>query len=119
MVKKVEGFIKDFVSLLQIARIYTIEHPKFNQALQSVFKSLKEILLEKETLTFGFIGGEIAFENEIFFELSKKIKDTIDFFKKKDIEKITFYKNISQEEMVNFINYLCIPLEEFKNLELK
>ncbi|MCM8830942.1 MAG: HD domain-containing protein [Candidatus Omnitrophica bacterium] len=119
MIKKVEVFIKDFVSLLQTAKIYTVDHPKFNQVLQLVFKNLREILSEKEKLTFGFVDDEVAFENEIFFELSKKIKDIIDFFKKRDIEKITFYKDISQEEMINFINYLCIPFEEFKNFDQK
>jgi len=112
MMEKIEQFIKKLVTCLQIAKIYTSSHPKFTEGLDATYESLTEVLREKHEFTVGIIGEEIAYEREIFFELSQKIKAAIGLLKKKGIERITFIKGIEKDELSKFIEYLAIPETE-------
>ncbi|MCK9615728.1 MAG: HD domain-containing protein [Candidatus Omnitrophica bacterium] len=112
MMEKIEQYIKRLIICLQIAKIYTSSHPKFNEGLNAAFDSLTDVLRERQEFTIGIIGGELAYEREIFFELSQKIKSAITVLKKKGIERITFTKGIDKEELSKFIEYLAIPETE-------
>ena len=109
MMGKIEQYIKRLIVCLQVAKIYTSSHPKFAEALNATFDSLTDIFREKQEFTVGIIGDELAYEREIFFELSQKIKSAIILLKKKGIERITFVKGIGKEELSKFIDYLAIP----------
>jgi len=112
MMEKIEQFIKKLVTCLQIAKIYTSSHPKFSESLTTTYESLTEVLQEKPEFTVGIIGEEIAYEREIFFELSQKIKAAIGLLKKKGIERITFIKGMEKDDLSKFIEYLAIPETE-------
>lgn len=115
MMEKIEQYIKRLIICLQIAKIYTSNHPKFSEGLNTAFDSLTDILSEKQEFTIGIIGDELAYEREIFFELSKKIKAAISILKKKGIERIIFTKGIDKEELSKFIEYLAIPETEHQD----
>lgn len=112
MMEKIEQFIKKLIICPQIAKIYTSSHPKFTEGLNAAYESLTEVLREKQEFTIGIIGDEVAYEREIFFELSQKIKAAINVLKKKGIERITFIKGIGKEDLLKFIEYLAIPETE-------
>jgi HD-GYP domain-containing protein (c-di-GMP phosphodiesterase class II) len=112
MTDKVERYLKDLFSLLQIAKIYTIQHPKFKDFLDRVYEELRDILREKEELVIGIVGEELAFEREIFFGLSKSVKSVTISLRARGIERIIFYRNLEKEELVKFISYLALPQAE-------
>ncbi|MDD4183770.1 MAG: HD domain-containing protein [Candidatus Omnitrophica bacterium] len=112
MMEKIEQYIKKLITCLQIAKIYTSSHPKFSEGLNAAYESLAEVLREKQEFTVGIVGYELAYEREIFFELSQKIKSAIGVLKKKGIERITFTRGIDKEELLKFIEYLAIPETE-------
>jgi putative nucleotidyltransferase with HDIG domain len=69
-------------------------------------------------LTIGIIGGEFAFEKEIFFELSNRVKTVISLLINKGIERIVFKQSLTKEELVKFIECLSSDDEKFtKNAE--
>ena len=106
MIEKIEKCLKELVVSLQVARIYTTKHPKFEEASNVVFTTLKDILQQNSELTVGIIGDELAYEREIFFDLSKKVKAAIHIFKEKGIERITFSRGIEKDELSKFIEFL-------------
>lgn len=112
MTQGIEQYIKKMIICLQVAKIYTSAHPKFTQGLDAAYESLGDVLREKPEFTIGIIGDELAYEREIFFDLSQKIKAAINVLKKKGIERITFVKGIDKEELSKFIEYLAIPETE-------
>lgn len=112
MIEKIERYLKELIVALQIAKIYTSGHPKFSEFLNQAHKSLTDILGEKEKFTIGIIGEELAFEKEIFFELSKRIKAAILLLKEKGVERITFVRGVGQDELVKFIEYLTTPQQD-------
>ncbi|MDD5069791.1 MAG: HD domain-containing protein [Candidatus Omnitrophica bacterium] len=102
----VESFLIQLVSSFQVARIYTGDHPQFTKAIDKVTSDLDGILKEKETLTIAIVGDEFASDDQIFFDLSKKIKDAINFLKSNNVEKITFKYPVSSDDIKSFVIYL-------------
>lgn len=112
MLEKVEGAIKDLISCMQLARIYPLTHPQVRESLEKAYDSLEQMLQEKDELVIGIVGDELAFQKEIFFELSRMVKPLIRSLKEKGVEKLVFRRGILREELNEFIFFLIVPLEK-------
>lgn len=112
MLDKIQNSFKDLLAALQTAKLYTLSHPMFGKALDKAFFNLQDVLSERENLIIGIIGEELAFEKEIFFELSRIIKPTIIYLKERGIEKFSFYRGLNKEELAKFIEFLTLPKEQ-------
>lgn len=113
---RIELFLKNLMSSWQAARVYGIEHKLFLEALQKAYGSLAVILSDRDELVIGILGRELASGEDIFFELSKRTAQAIDYLKKINVEKITFRRGISREELVKFIAFLITPVENIQLL---
>ncbi|MFH1771472.1 MAG: HD domain-containing phosphohydrolase [Candidatus Omnitrophota bacterium] len=120
MHKEIEQFLKQFILSLQVGRIYTSQHPKFNESVDNVFEKLQEILTERPEVVIGIIGSEFAFEKEIFFDLSQRLSAMITYLKEKGIERLAFSQGIDKDETARCINtiikYNLNPEESLQKL---
>lgn len=91
---------------IQAGKIYTEKHPIFNEFVGRLYDIIQNILLVKKELILGIVSGELAWEDEIFFDLSKKLGTLIDFLKKVRIERIIFQQGLRFEELNQFISFL-------------
>ncbi len=114
MLAKIEIFFRDLLSTLQTAKMYTSEHPMFQKAVDKAFLSLQEVLMERQELVLGVVGEELAFEKEIFFDLSILLKPAILYLKDRGIERIAFYGGVTKDELKSFVVFLAMPKEELK-----
>jgi len=114
MTDKIEVALRDFVSSLQTGRLYPQWHPQFKRSIDKVYLSLQEVLDEKDHFVVGIVGEELAFEKEIFFDLSKTVKPMILYLKERGIERIEFLRGMENEELSNFISFLTLPKEAIK-----
>lgn len=112
--EKIENFLKDLAVSLQIAKIYTTEHPSFKGSIDKTYNNLLDILSIKGELTIGFVGEELAFEKEILFDLSKKLRPVIFSFKERNIEIVSFVRGLVKEELTKLVSYFTIPKDELK-----
>lgn len=108
---KIAIVLKDLLSSLQAAKIYTTDHRLFTDSLDKAYNELKSILADRGELIIGIVGDELASGKEIFFDLSKKLKTIISFFKKRGIERIVFKQPLKREELLRFISCLAKPPE--------
>lgn len=115
MLEKIQDTFKDLMSALQTARLYPNWHPQFKKAIDKANLSLQEALSQRQDLVIGIVGEELAFEKEIFFELSKIEKPLIVYLKERGIEKIQFLHGLEREELSKFISFLVTPKEEIKH----
>jgi putative nucleotidyltransferase with HDIG domain len=115
MLEQVKESFRDFIAAVQIARLYSCTHPQFKAALAKAYESVQIVVKEKEPLVFGIIGDELAFEKEIFFDLSKIERPMIVFLKERGIERIEFHRALTQESMAAFISVLITPKNEIKH----
>ena len=112
MLNKIENSFKDLVSALQSAKLYTTGHPMFAKSLDKAFDSMQEVFKERQEFIIGIIDEELAFEKEIFFDLSKTIKPAILYLKERGIERIIFSRALEKEELFNFIEFLTLSKDE-------
>jgi putative nucleotidyltransferase with HDIG domain len=91
---------------IQAGKIYTESHPTFNEFVRKLYDIIQNILLGKKELTLGIVSGELAWEDEIFFDLSKKLSTLIAFLKESRIERIIFQQGLRFEELSSFISFL-------------
>lgn len=108
---KIEDSIKDVISSLQLAKIYPLEHPKFKESLEKAWMSLLSLLDERDELVIGIIGDEVAFEKEVFFDLSRMVKPLIQYLKEREVEKLVFRRGVTKEELSEFISFLITAKE--------
>ncbi|MGE5197305.1 MAG: HD-GYP domain-containing protein, partial [Deltaproteobacteria bacterium] len=106
----IEIALKDIIASLQTAKLYSTQHAIFKNSVGKAYSSLQSVLKDRPELIIGIIGEELAFEKEIFFDLSKSITPVIAYFKERGIERIVFYSALEEEELGRFIAFLS----EFK-----
>ncbi|MFH0826575.1 MAG: HD domain-containing phosphohydrolase [Candidatus Omnitrophota bacterium] len=115
MLEKIENSFRELIFCLQTARLYPNWHPEFKKSIDKAYLSLEAVLKNRETLVIGLIGEELAFEKEIFFELSKTAKPAIAYLKSRGVEKIEFFRGLKNEELSHLITILTIPKEELQH----
>jgi HD-GYP domain-containing protein (c-di-GMP phosphodiesterase class II) len=94
------------MNAIQAGKIYTGDHPKFKEYLNRLYAVVQEILEDRKELVLGIIGGEAAWEDEIFFHLRGKLGLLIDFLEKNGVERIIFQQGLRFEELREFIIFL-------------
>ncbi|RJO64758.1 MAG: HD domain-containing protein [Candidatus Omnitrophota bacterium] len=114
MLDNIESIIKDLLSVLQMARLYSTVHHEFMKSLDKAYVTFSAAFEGKKELVIGLIGAELAFEKEILFELDKTAGPLISILKNLGIEKMTFYPQLEKEELRLFISFLITPKEEIK-----
>ena len=95
---EVEDLIKLLVNATHERGLYGEEHKLVREAVDNLYMVLNKIFSEREEITIGVIGNEIAFDQKPFYHLSKKIKGFIEYLKKTKFEKITFFKGLQKRE---------------------
>jgi HD-GYP domain-containing protein (c-di-GMP phosphodiesterase class II) len=105
--EKVEIILRDIIASLQMAKLYSTAHVIFKNSVTKAYNNLQDVLKDRTELVIGIIGTELAFEKEIFFELSKLAESMIAYFKEKGIERIVFDSGLQEEELEKFIAFLA------------
>jgi len=112
-VNNVEAAFATFLTAVEVAKLYATAHPRFKKYFDVAFESMQGVLREKEEIVIGIVGDELVFEKEIFFELTKRVKPIISYFKDRKIERIAFRYLMSRQELMAFIDILLLRKEEF------
>jgi len=101
-----------FISLLnaiQSGKIYSEDHPTFKEFVDALYRRLTENLEEHREIVLGIIESELAWEDEIYFELSQRLKSLVDFLQGCGINRIVFKPGLRPEELSKFIVFLTRP----------
>jgi putative nucleotidyltransferase with HDIG domain len=110
--RQVEDFIKSLLACLQVGKIYTRQHPRFEEYISKSYEGLSAIFQDREEVVVGIVEDEFVFEQEIFFDLSKKARAMIDYLKTREVERLAFYRQVSKDEIVAFVEFLLMPPED-------
>jgi putative nucleotidyltransferase with HDIG domain len=101
-----------FFSAIQTAKLYSKNHPLFNETIEKSYKSLKEVLKNKTEIAIGMVDGELACEEDIYFDLSRKLKSSIFYLLDRNIEKIYIHRALNKEELGEFVALLSSSKSE-------
>ncbi|MFA5096308.1 MAG: HD domain-containing phosphohydrolase [Candidatus Omnitrophota bacterium] len=114
MIDRIENSFRELLTCLQTAKLYGPLHPITRKSIEKAHLALQEVLAEKGELVIGIIGEELAFEKEIFFDLSKFLKPMIVYLKERGAERIAFKSGVTPEDLGKFIEFLTLSKEEVK-----
>ena len=106
MVEKIKNALLNLSSAIQAGKIYSRDHPSFQEFIIRAFKALKEVLSRKKELVIGIVEDELAWEGEIFFSLSQKLNALVLYLQEKNIERIVFLPDLAEDELTRFVLFL-------------
>jgi HD-GYP domain-containing protein (c-di-GMP phosphodiesterase class II) len=109
MLKKIKVTLIHLLSAIQTGKIYSAEHPKYHEFIEQAYNSLQEVLKEKKELVIGIVEDELAWEDEIFFDLSQKLRSLVLYLQERGIERIYFNQSLNKAELEKFITFLITP----------
>lgn len=114
MFTNIEAAFKGLLTCLQAYRMYGLSHPMFTKSLDNAYASFEDVLAERQEMVIGIVGEDLAFEKEIFFDLSKFLRPAILYLKERNIERLAFLRGLSKDELRVFIEFIARPKEDFK-----
>lgn len=112
--EKIEKFIRELLSVSQTRNIYGRGHNLTKDAVDRLYLLLKGILEERQEITIGIIGNELAFEKEPFYETSRNMGNFILQLKDIGVEKITFLSGVDKKELADFIDIVTLDSKMLK-----
>jgi len=112
MLNKSKKALIHLFSAMQTAKLYSKDHPLFLESIEKSYKSLKEALENKTEIVVGMVDEELACEEEIYFDLSQKLRSSILYLLDRHIEKIYFHKALNREELSKFVALLSSSKKE-------
>jgi HD-GYP domain-containing protein (c-di-GMP phosphodiesterase class II) len=114
MLAKIEGAFKELLTCLQAVKMYGIAHPMFQRSLDKAYADFEDAFNDRQEIIIGIVGDELACEKEIFFDLGKLLRSAILYLKERNIERISFYRGLSKDELSKFVGVISGPKEDFK-----
>jgi len=90
MKDRIKETISVFFSAVQTGKIYAENHPESLEVTENAFRSMGEIFQNTIELVIGIVDDELAWEDEVFFDLSKKLRSVIYYLKDRNIERASF-----------------------------
>lgn len=94
--------IVQLFSAIKTAKLYSRDHPLFNEAIEKSYESLKNSLENKTEIVIGLVDGELAYEQDIYFDLSRKLKSSILYLLDRNIDKIHIHRALNMDELREF-----------------
>ena len=109
-------FITNLVTCLRLIAIYPPKHPLIVNSLKSVFTSCVQIIAEKKELNLSLSpDNKIVINGESLNDKSSGIvHDFTQYFKKLEIEDVTFTPGITEVEIEQFVRVLVSDKEIIK-----
>jgi len=109
MAADVKHVIISLMNAIQSGKIYAADHPEFAEFVGHLYRDLIKFLAEKKEVVLGIVEGELAWEDEIFFGLSRRVATLIEFLQGSGINRIVFHQGLRLEELSLFIQQLTRP----------
>jgi len=108
--------ISNLVTCLRLISIYPAKHPLIVNSLKSVFTAVCLLLVDKPELNLILSpDNKLTIDGEILNDKnSGAVQDLVPFFKKLEIEDVTFTPGVTESEIEQFIRVLLLDKELIK-----
>jgi HD-GYP domain-containing protein (c-di-GMP phosphodiesterase class II) len=106
MLDKVKASLFIFMNAIQAGKLYVEGHPKTQEFIKRLYLILSEILSTRKEFIIGIVDGELAWGEEIFFDLSNKLRGLISFLEESHIQRVAFQQGLNEDELASFIGFL-------------
>ena len=87
--------------------LYPVGHPAIIQPLQQIYAGCQGILASCAEIRMGILDGILFVEEHLFVSPTPAATELADRFEEKQINGVTIYRGVSQEDLSNFISLLA------------
>ncbi len=111
-------FIASLVTSLRKTSLYPLKHPVVVSSIKEAHSTLRVILSAKDALNVSLSAdNKILIEDSLLSGESSSLAVSLaPYFKKLNIENLTFTSGIAEKELEEFIKILIADAEEIKNI---
>ena len=106
MVERIKSALLNLSSAIQAGKIFSKDHPSYQAFILRAFQALHDCLARNKELVIGIVEDELAWEGEIFFSLSQKLNALVLYLQEKNIERVVFLPDLTEEELSSFVLFL-------------
>ena len=103
MSRQVEDLVRRLAAALRAAELYAAQHPLVQRSSVALHSALTERLNEDPSVIVGLIGDDVVVNEMRLGKGSASLTGFVRGLRDRDIEKITFHRGISQEEVRAFL----------------
>ena len=103
------------VAIAQLV-IYPDRHPRVRQLLEETLALLTGFLAHADQLTFGLTEGKLFIAGELMEEHEPGVLRFIDFFKKLEVDDLTFLPDLTLPELVALVKVMGLKSERIEAL---
>jgi putative nucleotidyltransferase with HDIG domain len=98
-----EEVLRRFAAGVRACQLYAREHPLVARNVEGLLAALKPSLAASPTLTIGIVGGELVVADTPLPKASASMGDLIKRLSDQHIERITFDRGITGDEVLGFM----------------
>jgi putative nucleotidyltransferase with HDIG domain len=112
-----EELVRRLAAALRAAELYAPQHPLVQRSVTALAAGLTEQLAGTSTAVIGFIGDDVVVNDARLGKGSASLTGFVRGLRDRDIEKITFHRGVTAEELHTFLRELAdrkarVPLTE-------
>ena len=101
-----EELLRRFASGVRAAQLYAPEHPLVARSVEGLLGALKPLHQQVPTVPVGIVGQELVVADTPLPKVSAGLKELISKLQAHQIERISFERGITAEEVVGFMMIL-------------
>ena len=102
-----EEFIRRFASAVRSGQLYASDHPLIARNTEALRESLAQLHGEQPQIAVGLVGKDVVVADTLLPKASSTMGELIGRLKAHKIERITFEKGVTPDELVDFTRALA------------
>jgi putative nucleotidyltransferase with HDIG domain len=108
MAGNADDLVRRLAAALRAAELYAPQHPLVQRAAQALFQAITSYLIDASNVIVGFIGDDAVVNDTRLGKGSASLTGFVRGLRDREIEKITFHRGVTAEELQSFLNELAV-----------
>ena len=104
MSRNIEDFVRRLAAALRAAELYAPQHPLVQRSVAALNNALTPYLTEAPSVVVGLIGDDVVVNETRLGRGSASLTGFVRGLRDREIEKITFHRGITVEEIKTFLS---------------
>ena len=107
MAQNPEELVRRLAAGLRAAELYAPQHPLVQRSVQALASASAAFLTDAPSVVIGFIGDDVVVNDARLGKGSASLTGFVRGLRDREIEKITFHRGITAEEVKTFLEVLA------------
>ena len=102
-----EELVRHLAVAIRSASLYDPSHPRVTRAIGALDTTCRGALAHSDAVVIGFLGDDVVADGERLVRSRASLASFVRELRSRNIEKITFHRGLTREQIVTFIAAVC------------